>query len=138
MLFRSYLVRTFGKDALVRLIRSYADGVTDDEAFKAGVGEDVAAFQAGWLDSVGAKAPTAVGPQAGPAGPLPAGWQAAPGASPGAPAASPATPSTAPSGSQTGGDTLTAAIVVAVVLALVILGGVLLLRSRQRPPEAGA
>jgi hypothetical protein len=133
-----YLVRTFGKDALVRLIRSYADGVTDDEAFRAGVGKDVAAFQAAWLGSLGAEAPAAVGPQTGPAGPLPAGWQAAPGASPGAPAASPGTAPAAPSGSPTGGDTLTAAIVVAVVLALVVLGGVLLLRSRQRPPEPGA
>ena len=31
-----YLVRTYGQDALVKLVRSYADGVTDDEAFQAG------------------------------------------------------------------------------------------------------
>jgi hypothetical protein len=75
-----YLVRTFGKDALVKLVRSYADGVTDDEAFTTGVGKDVASIQAAWLADLGAAVPSAVGPQPGPAGPLPAGWAAAPGA----------------------------------------------------------
>ncbi len=74
-----YLVRTYGKEALVKLVRSYADGVTDDEAFQAGIGIDVAGFQAGWLADLGAKTPTAAGPRPGPAGPLPAGWAAGPG-----------------------------------------------------------
>ena len=33
-----YMVRTYGSDALVTLIRSYADGRTDDEAFTAALG----------------------------------------------------------------------------------------------------
>ena len=44
-----FLVRTHGQDALVALIRSYADGRTDDEAFKAALGMDMAAFGTrGW------------------------------------------------------------------------------------------
>ena len=49
-----YMVRTYGKDALVALIRSYADGRTDDEAFKAALGVDITAFGDAWLADVGA------------------------------------------------------------------------------------
>jgi hypothetical protein len=99
-----FLVRKHGKDSLVSLVRSYADGVTDDEAFKAGIGQGVAAFQAAWLAKLGAKAPVAVGPQVGPPGPLPAGWAAQPGA-PGVPTgpvstAAPGGPSSTPAGRQ--------------------------------------
>ena len=37
-----FFVRTYGQDALVKLISSYADGRTDDEAFSAAIGVDVA------------------------------------------------------------------------------------------------
>ena len=74
-----YLVRTYGKDALVGLIRSYADGRTDDEAFSAALGVDMTAFAAAWLDDVDAKAPTRYGPQPAPAGPVPAAWAGSPG-----------------------------------------------------------
>ena len=39
------IVADHGQDALVGLIRSYADGVSDDEAFTAALGMDVAAFE---------------------------------------------------------------------------------------------
>ena len=42
------LVREHGEAALVRLIRSYADGVTDDEAFGSAIGMEMAAFDAAW------------------------------------------------------------------------------------------
>jgi hypothetical protein len=96
-----YLVRTFGKDALVKLIRSYADGRTDDEAFKAALGVDAKSFSDGWLADAnpGGKPLAAYGPQPAPSGPVPAGWTGssgvvAPVASPGSGAA--AGPSTAP------------------------------------------
>lgn len=57
-----FLIRTHGKDALISLIRSYADGRTDDEAFRA-LGADVDAFAAAWLDDVSATAPRRYGPQ---------------------------------------------------------------------------
>jgi hypothetical protein len=70
----SYIVDTYGKDALVKLIRSYADGVTDDQAFSAATGKDLAAFDDAWLASLGTSAPQPIGPQPAPAGPLPADW----------------------------------------------------------------
>jgi hypothetical protein len=68
------IVRVNGPDALVKLIRSYATGVSDDEAFQAALGRDVAGFQEDWLTELGAQAPTRRGPVAPPAGPLPEGW----------------------------------------------------------------
>ena len=69
-----YLVRTYDKDALVALIRSYADGRTDDEAFKAALGVDMTAFADAWLADLDAKVPTRYGPQPAPSGPVPATW----------------------------------------------------------------
>ncbi len=70
------MVRTYGSDALVKLIRSYKDGRTDDEAFQAGLGVGTAAFAAAWLADLGAKAPTRYGPQPAPPGPIPSAWLA--------------------------------------------------------------
>lgn len=131
-----FLVRTHTKGALVKLIRSYADGVTDDEAFMAGIGQDVAAFQAAWLAGLGAKAPAAVGPQVGPAGPLPPGWAAQPGApAPGASSGPVATGApgapNSPSGPTSGGSAPAVLGLVVIGLGLV-LAAVLFVRSRRR------
>lgn len=69
-----FFVRRFGREALVELIRSYAGGITDDEAFRAAIGTDVAGFDALWLEEIGASEPTRYGPRPAPAGPLPPGW----------------------------------------------------------------
>lgn len=69
-----YLVRTYGRTRLVALIRSYASGVTDDEAFTAALGVDTATFDRAWLASVGAAVPAKAGPQPAPPGPVPPGW----------------------------------------------------------------
>jgi peptidase MA superfamily protein len=69
-----YMVRTHGKEALVALIRSYADGRTDDEAFSNALGVDAGAFGDAWLKDVNGKQPTRYGPQPAPAGPVPAAW----------------------------------------------------------------
>ena len=68
------IVRVNGRDALVKLIRSYRDGVSDDEAFQAALGRTVAGFETDWLGEIGATAPARRGPQPAPAGPLPTGW----------------------------------------------------------------
>ncbi len=60
-----FFIRTHGEDALVALIRSYADGRTDDEAFTAAIGQDVAAFGAAWLADLGAEVPDSARPAAG-------------------------------------------------------------------------
>ena len=93
-----FLVSEYGRPAMVQLVRSYADGVTDDEAFSAALGLDVAGFEAAWLDSLGAAAPSPYGPVEAPPGPVPSDWLGEgelPGVIPtGSPAASapPATP----------------------------------------------
>jgi hypothetical protein len=74
----SYMVDTYGQDALVKLIRSYADGVTDDEAFSAAIGRDTHTFGGEWLASLGATAPSPLGPQPAPPGPLPPDWAEVP------------------------------------------------------------
>jgi hypothetical protein len=68
------IVRADGRDALVKLIRSYAEGVSDDAAFQAALGRDVAGFEADWLGELGARPPTRLGPRPAPVGPLPSGW----------------------------------------------------------------
>ena len=76
-----FFIRTHGQDALVTLIRSYADGLTDDEAFQAAIGMDTAAFNDAWLADLDAVVPVRHGPQPAPAGPVPSAWG---GSSPGA------------------------------------------------------
>ena len=70
----SFLVDTYGRDAMVTLVRSYAAGVSDDEAFTAALGTDVTGFEAAWLESIGAVPPKPFGPVDAPAGPVPSGW----------------------------------------------------------------
>ena len=55
-------------------IRSYHDGVSDDEAFQAALGRDVSGFESDWLKELGATPPTRLGPRPAPVGPLPSGW----------------------------------------------------------------
>ena len=84
-----YMVRTYGREALVKLIRSYADGVSDDAAFSAALGVDTAGFEAGWLADIGFPAPKPLGPQPAPVGPLPPGWNGSPVGTPGPGASGP-------------------------------------------------
>jgi hypothetical protein len=95
----SFFIETYGEERLVQLIRSYADGVTDDEAFTTATGADLAAFDASWLSSLDAEASEAFGPQPAPPGPLPSDWTTA--------AAGPSTspdPSAVPAGSNSTAD----------------------------------
>ena len=73
-----YLVRNHGQDTLVSLVTSYRDGRTDDEAFEAAIGMDVAAFNEAWLADIGAKEPVKYGPQPAASGPRPSDWGATP------------------------------------------------------------
>ena len=80
----TWLVDEYGQDALVSLVRSYADGLTDDEAFTKALGLDATAFGDAWLASLGAVAPTRYGPQPAAPGPVPPAWvgNPAPGTTP--------------------------------------------------------
>lgn len=133
-----HIVTTHDRDALVRLIRSYATGVTDDEAFKAALGVDMAGFEAEWLASIDAKAPVQHGPQPAPPGPVPEGWGGAapnPSVAPGTRSAAPGTGSPAAPGSESAGGPILVAFLVAAVLsgALVLLA---VTRRRTTPPES--
>ena len=131
-----YLVRTDGRDALVALVQAYKDGLTDDEAFTRALGRDLAAFQAGWLEELGAEQPEQYGPQPAPAGPLPPGWDAAaqspaPGSTPGA--ASPSAPATAaPADGGGSGGGLETGAVLAAILAVVAVVVIALVVARRR------
>ena len=137
-----FFIRTHDQDALVALIRSYANGQTDDEAFQAAIGMDTAAFNAAWLADLDAVVPQRHGPQPAPPGPRPSAWGASgevPGATirPGAPAPIPS-PSAGdgdgPSGPFRGDSTLLLGIV-----AVIVLGAVgVLVWSRSRRGRSGA
>ncbi len=69
-----FFVRTYGQENLVELIRSYALGVTDHEAFASATGEGIEAFEAAWIADLDAAEPEARGPQAARPGPTPLSW----------------------------------------------------------------
>ena len=72
-----FFIDTYGQDALVRLIGTYRDGVTDDEAFEAATGATSGpSMTPGSRRRVCAR-PEPYGPQPAPRGPQPSAWLAA-------------------------------------------------------------
>ncbi len=69
-----FFIDTYGQDALVRLIGTYREGVTDDEAFEAATGADFRAFDDAWLAAQGVSRPEPYGPQPAPRAPQPSVW----------------------------------------------------------------
>jgi len=138
-----YLIRTHGQDALVSLISSYADGLTDDEAFRAAIGLDLAGFDAAWLADLGAATPVRHGPQPAPPGPQPAAWLQAGDVTATAPpggvlaTGDPVLPSPSESGAATDSDspTVAPALIVAAVAAIAVI--LLLAVRRLRSGRAG-
>lgn len=138
-----FMVRTYGADALVKLIRSYADGRTDDEAFSDALGLDMTAFGNTWFKDVKATPKTKFGPQPAPPGPVPTEWSGAAPGQPSGPAASPGNataatdrPSAAPvPGSVGGSEGIDGSTVVGVVVAIgvivLIVVAALAVRRRQ-------
>lgn len=129
-----YLVATYGRDALVQLIRSYASGTTDDEAFEAALGVDVATFDAGWRVSVGADPALVHGPRPAPPGPVPPGWDVpvdvGGGRVPGSSGVPAPTPVLGP-GDGSGSDDLTAAFASAAAVAVFVLAILIVLRRTR-------
>jgi hypothetical protein len=140
-----WIVANKGSAALISLIKSYADGVSDDEAFKSALGLDAAAFQQAWLSSVGASAPVRHGPVPAPVGPLPEGWSgAAPNGSP-QPGATlvPGVPATPPAGSPSGQPAASSGMdpgtfLVVGLVALVLVAGAIVLVANNRRTKAAA
>jgi hypothetical protein len=69
-----HFVETYGQDRLVQLINAFGEGSGLDGAFLAATGEDFAAFDTAWLDSLGADAPEPYGPTGSVPGPVPEAW----------------------------------------------------------------
>jgi len=69
-----YFVRTYSEDTLWNLVKSYADGLSDDDAFTAATGGNMEAFNAAWMASLNSTVPEPVGPQPAPPGPIPSAW----------------------------------------------------------------
>ena len=139
-----YLVRTHGQGAMVSLIRSYAEGRTDDEAFREALGTDMAAFGAAWLDDLGAKAPIRHGPQSAPPGPVPSAWLVQAGSS-AQPAASGDGPSASARASAVPGDGALSSgggdVVLLLALAAIVIAGVgavVIARRRRIDPGGSA
>jgi hypothetical protein len=134
------MVRVNGRDALVKLIRSYHDGVSDDEAFQAALGRDVAGFEADWLAELGAQPPVRRGPQPAPVGPLPAGWSG-PRPNPSFEVVGSSPPGVAgraiPAGSNAPSGFLVAVLGLVVALLAIVLVAVALRRSRRTARASG-
>ncbi len=132
-----FLVRSHGEDTMVSLVRSYADGRTDDEAFEAAIGMDVGAFNDAWLADLGAKPPVKYGPQPPPAGPVPDGWDGASPAPGSVASPRPRASAEPPIGSRAAPlEVLSLAPIALWLLAILVGGGVVLLlwsRSHGRP-----
>ena len=69
-----YLIRTYGQADLVKLVKAFGTGASDDAAFKTAIGVDTSAFDTAWQKSNGATALNSFGPQPEPTGPVPSDW----------------------------------------------------------------
>ena len=135
----TWLVDTYGQDALVSLVRSYAEGLTDDEAFTRAIGLDVTAFSDAWLASVGAVAPTRYGPQPAAPGPVPPAWAGvpAPGTTPAPGITAPPAIGGGPSTGAPGGDgSMSGLAVVVLAITAAAVAGLYAWRRRQDAAEA--
>jgi hypothetical protein len=142
-----FMIRTYGSAALVTLIRSYAGGRTDDEAFKDALGVDTTAFGAAWFANVHATPKQSSGPQPAPPGPVPSAWlggiagaspaPGSPGAAAGASAGNgPASATPGSVGAGSAGASAWLGFLVALVVIVLIVAGLFALRRRQaRPPS---
>ena len=117
-----YFVKTYGEPKLWGLIRSYSEGLSDDDAFSRATGLDLPGFNAAWMKSIGAGVPAELGPQPGPTSP--AGVQSGP-----RPTGAPASEGPGAAGAF-GAGSFVLGLVVIVVVVLAALRF-----ARRRPPR---
>jgi len=133
-----FLVREHGTEALAGLINSFADGLSDDEAFEAATGQTTGEFNDAWFADLGAELPTAHGPQPAPIGPLPPDWIGStdPGAA-GSPSLTAVPAATPGSGGAGDGNVNGASAAAILAIALAVAAGAivtgLLIARRRRP-----
>lgn len=159
-----FFVRTHGEPKLWELVRSYAEGLSDDDAFTRATGGDLDDFSDAWFESLQLEPPEPAGPQPGQPGPEPPDWggdepqqpaSPVPGASatPDATApssaapgpsrapdstAEPGTNGTPPPVTNTGTADLTSAFVIVALIVLVIVAALVIMvvvrQSRAQQP----
>jgi hypothetical protein len=149
-----FFVRTHGEERLWELVRSYADGLSDDEAFTRATGGDVEVFNAAWFESLNVDPIEPLGPQPAQPGREPDEWGSEPPApsTPGpsqtsgqpAPAATPtAAPVVGPNPGRPAADLTSVAVILGLIV-LVLVGAVVIAivarqyRAQQppRPPRS--
>lgn len=141
------LVRKYGQAKIQKLLQTYAAGATDDEAFKAAFGVDLATVDKAWLaeNGVPSSASQTYGPQPAPAGPIPPGWTSSGGTmvTPPPNAGPTAAPSAVPSGSSgaagtggTAGDSTEFLLAGVIAAAGAVLIGIALFLFRRAGPAA--
>ncbi len=140
-----FFVRTHGEERLWELVNSYAEGLSDDEAFTRATGGDVEEFNRAWFASLGLTPPGPAGPQPGQPGREPAEWEGNAPSSSAPPSNGPAptgpAPTAAPSAPTSRSDMTGTYVVVGLLLLLIVGGGIALIVARQynkgqRPPGA--
>ena len=137
-----FFIKTYGQSAVNDLLEAFGDGASDDEAFIAATGADMAAFDRAWMESVGAEPGDSFGPQPAPTGPLPPGWIGDDGTVATAPPSSVTSPEPAatekPGGESDGSsDWLLPLMAIALVGAGVAVGAawaLMMRRDRPAPP----
>jgi hypothetical protein len=126
-----YFVRTYTETKLWGLIRSYSEGLSDDDAFKRATGLDLAGFNAAWMQSIGVVVPQELGPQPGPTAPPAGQGQSGP------PPVRPSSPPSSPDGPGLAGQFSTGSFVLGLfVIIVVVLVLVRFVRRRNAPPPA--
>lgn len=123
-----YFVRTYGEPKLWALIRSYSEGLSDDDAFKRATGLDMPGFNAAWMQSLGVSVPPELGPQPGPTS-APAGAIGGP---------RPSSPSSGEGPGIAGAFGSGLAVIALVVIVVVVSLTVRVARRRTSSPDSWA
>ena len=136
-----FFIRSYTEAKLVDLIRSYAEGVTDDEAFRAATGAGIEAFGRAWLEDIGAPEPKAYGPRPPAPGPTPADWAIGGGSATPAPTEGSGGPTPSATAGPAGGGALQAGFLVGVIVAalfVVAVGVIVIVIVRRGRPATSA
>lgn len=141
-----YFMRTYGNADVIKLLKVFGTGASDDEAFEAAIGMGVDAFDKAWMKANGVTSLQSFGPRPAPTGPVPSGWTssglagtAAPtqASSGGSPAVT-ATPAPQSGSAQSEGGTPTALLLaVTLVGAIVVALGLVAVVMRRRSSPGG-
>jgi hypothetical protein len=142
-----YFMRTYGNADVIKLLKVFGTGASDDEAFEAAIGMGVDAFDKAWMKANGVTSLQSFGPRPAPIGPVPSGWASsglaggttAPtqASSAGSPAVT-ATPAPQGGSAQSEGGTPTALLLAVALVGAIVVGlGLVAVVMRRRSSPRG-